>query len=303
MRRSDFLKSGLLALGGTWFPLRAVSARAYDSRTTVTVLYSNDTHSRVDPFPENATRNAGKGGMLRRAELIRRIRRDSPDTILLDAGDLLHGTSWFQLYGGRVEMELMDRMNYDAMCLGEHDLIRGVEAFADLAHNVSLPILCANYRFTGTPLASRVEPYRVISRGGLKFGVFGLGVRYFDYISDDLTEGLRYANPVFWAERLVRHLRDGHRCDYIICLSHLGHDPLSDRVDDTDLAQQVDGIDLIIGGHTHTFMERPKVFQRESGSRTLITQAGHSGLRLGRIDLVVSGDGRIEERIPAPYSV
>lgn len=303
MIRKEFIRKSLWAAAGAAI-LPPFPARVFpDTGERVTILYTNDTHSRVDPFPENAMRHAGEGGMTRRASLIRSIRGTSPATLLLDAGDLFYGTPWFELYGGRVELRLMSEMRYDAMCLGEHELINGPDGFADVASEAEFPILCANYRVRETPLASHVQPYTVVDRGGIRFGIFGIGVRPFGLLDRDQYGGLLYGDPFTWAGRLAEFLRNSRRCDYVICLSHLGYRNRNGEPDDRGIASSVAGIDLIIGGHSHTFLDEPAALTSPAGERTLVTQAGHSGLLLGRIDLLRAEDGTMQAVTGGSYAI
>lgn len=301
MRRKDFIKLGFGLSAGYLLPTPLVRS-GWDKHTGLSILYTNDTHSRVDPFPDQAIRHAGKGGMARRASLIERIRSSGRDVLLLDAGDIFFGSSWYQVHGGNVEIELMNRMGYDAACPGEHDLAHGLDAFAEAASKASFPFLCANYRVKDTPLDPWVRQFIIRERGGFRIGIFGLGLNFYPILEKKQYGALRYGNPYSWAERLVGHLRNAGRCDYVICLSHMGYRQPGEEPDDRKLADRVSGIDLIIGGHTHTFLDKPVSVKNETG-RTLVTQAGHSGIRLGRIDLARNTEGRPVEVMPEPLSV
>lgn len=304
MKRQDFLKKSFLVTAGGLFAANSFASMVTEPERKVTILYTNDTHARIDPFPPNAVEYAGLGGISRRAALIKRIRNQSPYNLLLDAGDVFHGTPWFNLYGGEKDFELMSMMGYDAMCLGNHEFDNGLDGFAEVAEAADFPILCANYRVKATPMNPFVRQFIVREKGGIRFGIFGLGIRLRGLVQPHLFESVRYANPVSWAERITQHLKEQYRCDYIICLSHLGyHYDDENRIDDRKLASQINGIDLIIGGHTHTFLDNPETVQAPGGHRTLITQAGHSGIKLGRIDLHVNGYGDVEQVAAHQYII
>jgi 5'-nucleotidase len=303
MNRQDFFKKSFLLTAGGLFSINGFSRQLSEPAEKVTILYTNDTHARIDPFPENALNYAGLGGASRRATLIKRIRDHSPHTLLLDAGDVFQGTAWFNLFGGEKDLKLMSMMGYDAMCLGNHEFDNGLEGFAEVAPAADFPFLCANYRVEGTPMAPFVRQFIIREKAGVRIGIFGLGIRLRGLVQPELYGDIRYANPVAWAERLVEHLRETYRCDYIICLSHLGYHYDDDRIDDRKLASQVNGIDLIIGGHTHTFLDQPEAVTTPNGRSTLITQAGHSGINLGRIDLDVNGYGDIETVLSHQYTI
>jgi len=291
MNRKKFLKTGFGVGAGLLLP-GGVRNTLLRRPVELSILYTNDTHSRIDPFPENAIEHAGMGGMTRRGSLITAIRQTGVDTLLLDAGDIFNGTPWFQYHQGRVELKLMSQMGYDASALGEHELINGPEGFAEVAGEADFPFLCANYRVRGTALEPFVRQFVIRERGGFRIGIFGLGVNFYGLLNPEQYGEIRYGDPFGWAQRIADHLRGAGRCDYVICLSHLGFEQPDNEPDDCKLAREVKGIDLIIGGHTHTFMDHPVSIIRPDGERTLVTQAGHSGLRLGRIDLSREEEGR-----------
>jgi 5'-nucleotidase len=303
MRREEFIKKSLLVSAGGMLAVPGISRNLTEPERNVTILYTNDTHARIDPFPPNAVNHAGLGGISRRATLVKRIRQESPHNLLLDAGDVFHGTPWFNLFGGKRDLEVMSLMGYDAMCLGDHEFKNGLDGFAEVAPAADFPILCANYRVTGTPMDPFVRQFITQEKAGVKFGIFGLGIRLRGLIDPELYGDIRYANPIAWAEALVEHLRENYRCDYIICLSHLGYHYDDGRIDDRKLASQVNGMDLIIGGHTHTFMDQPEAVTTPNGGKTLVTQAGHSGIRLGRIDLNLNCYGVLEHVISHQYTI
>jgi 5'-nucleotidase len=288
--RKEFLKKSTLLATGSLLPMGLVSASSGISiNNDITILYTNDTHSRLDPFPMNAKEFAGLGGIARRSSLINQIRSTQKNVLLLDAGDVFQGTSWFDVYGGEVDFKLMSEMNYDAMTIGNHEFDLGPDGFADAAKYADFPFLAANYIVRNTPMASYVQRQIVKEFDGFKIGIFGLGIEFEGVIDRSLTGSVRAANPIRNADQITKYLKNSLRCDYIICLSHLGFYYSDERVDDHDLANSVENIDLIIGGHTHTFLDQPVVIQKASGKSTYITQMGHSGVRLGRIDLTNLG--------------
>lgn len=275
---------------GSILPFGAVNASSVLPRTDdITILYTNDTHSRLDPFPENSKEFAGLGGIARRASLINKVRSLQKNVLLLDAGDVFHGTSWFEVYGGSVDFKLMTEMNYDAMAIGNHEFDRGPDGFAEAAEHAGFPFLASNYIVRNTPMAPFVQRQIVKEFQGFKIGIFGLGIEFEGVIDRSLTGSVRAANPISNAKQITGYLKNSLRCDFIICLSHLGYHYSDLRVDDYDIAQSVDDIDLIIGGHTHTFLDTPTEILKESGKSVYITQMGHGGVRLGRVDLTNLG--------------
>ncbi|MEX0769152.1 MAG: metallophosphatase [Balneolaceae bacterium] len=308
MDRLQFIKKSLAFTVSGWAGLSGFASRPTVGNEsagagTISLLYTNDTHSRIDPFSDHAVEHAGLGGMTRRATLVNRIRSSEKHTLLLDAGDVFHGTPWFHLFGGRRSFELMSKMGYDAMCLGEHEFINGLEGFAEVAPAAEFPFLCANYYVSNTPMTPFVEKYAVRDFDGFRIGIFGLGINPEGLVKKELYGSVRYRDPVVWARGMVSSLTTYHDCDYIICLSHLGYRYEDQRIDDRKLASQVDGINLIIGGHSHTFLDRPERIISPNGSPTLVTQAGHSGIRLGRIDLSLNDSGEVGEMISYQYTI
>ncbi|WP_087148701.1 bifunctional metallophosphatase/5'-nucleotidase [Rhodohalobacter halophilus] len=283
--RKDFLKQSALMAAGLMTPLGAGAKLLTPAKPNVTILYTNDTHARLDPFPDNAVEFAGLGGIARRASLVKKIRSESRHVLLLDAGDVFQGTPWFDVYGGEVDLKLMSEMGYDAMAVGNHEFDRGPDGFAEAAQKARFPILAANYDASGTPMNEYLQRLIVKEFEGFRIGIFGLGIEFNGVVSPDLHGGVRHRDPIAWATGMTNSLRQYHKCDFIICLSHLGFQYGSGRMDDMTLAEKVAGIDLIIGGHTHTFLDYPVGVVNPDGDVTQITQMGHGGVRLGRIDL------------------
>jgi 5'-nucleotidase len=288
MDRKTFLKTSLGAgLGmGVVGMLPGISI-ANPKKTlpmVITILHTNDTHSRIDPFPSG--QYEGMAGVARRAALVKEIRRENPNTLLLDAGDVFQGTPYFNYYKGKLEYDVMSQMRYDASTLGNHEFDNGIEGFVEAAEMARFPILNANYRISGTALESVIKPYIIKEVGGIKIGIFGLGVDLMGLLAPPSYQGVIYQDPIAIAREMVQELRVQQGCDLVICLSHMGHSYQDDRVSDRVLAQQVKGIDLVIGGHTHTFLDEPEVFTDDEGKATLVNQVGFAGIHLGRIDFV-----------------
>jgi 5'-nucleotidase len=287
MNRRDFIRQatfGTAALS----TLAALPAAAAKVPAKLTILHTNDMHSRIEPFPEGSAQWAGLGGMARRATMIQQIRTQEPNVLLLDSGDIFQGTPYFNFFGGELEYKLMSQMGYDASTLGNHDFDNGLEGLLRQLPNASFPFLIANYDFTNTPLAGRFKPYKVFEKAGVRVGVFGLGIELKGLVSDKNFGATQYLDPVAKAKEMVTQLRGPEKCDLIICLSHLGYKYSGvaevNKIDDRKLAAQVSGIDLILGGHTHTFMEAPEPIASPDGHKTLINQVGWSGINLGRLD-------------------
>ena len=250
--------------------------------TVITILHTNDTHSQIDPLPSNDP-NAGKGGVARRATFVKRIRKENPNTLLVDAGDVLQGTPYFNFYRGEVEYKAMSAIGYDVGTLGNHEFDNGVEALASALKFANFDVVSANYDVKGTVLEDRVKPYVVKTLDGIRVGLFGLGVSPVSLITPANFKGVTYTDPVVSAREVVKTLREKERCALVVCMSHLGYYENGQR-GDTLVASQVDGIDFIAGGHTHTFMKEPVKQKQPCGAETLIFQVGKSGINVGRVD-------------------
>ena len=252
------------------------------AETVITILHTNDTHSQIDPLPAN-DRNAGKGGVARRATLVKQIRKENPNTLLIDAGDVLQGTPYFNFYKGEVEYKAMSAIGYDVGTLGNHEFDNGVAALAAALKFANFDIVSANYDVKGTVLESKVKPYVVKTVGGIRIGLFGLGISPTALITAENFKGVTYIDPVVAARDTVKKLREQERCALVVCMSHLGY--IKDGTSgDSFVASQVDGIDFIASGHTHTFMEKPVTQTQPCGAKTLIFQVGKSGIYVGRVD-------------------
>jgi 5'-nucleotidase len=256
--------------------------------TLITILHTNDVHSQIDPLPAN-DRNAGKGGVARRATLVKRLRAENPNTLLIDAGDAFQGTTYFNLYKGVVEYKAMTAIGYDIGTLGNHDFDNGVEALAEAMKYAKFEFVSANYDTRGTAIENRVKPYVVRELGGVRIGVFGLGIKLEGLNPPESFKGVKYYDPVKVSQGAVKVLRERERCAMVVCASHLGYypNPKGDEVGDSQVAAQVDGIDFIASGHTHTFMQQPVIAKQPGGGNTVIFQVGKSGIYLGRVDFTV----------------
>ena len=270
------------AFGATVIALPRDLIGSLAADTVITILHTNDTHSQIDPLPPN-DRNAGKGGVARRATLVKRIRAENPNTLLVDAGDVLQGTPYFNFYRGEVEYKAMSAIGYDVGTLGNHEFDNGVEALAAALKFANFDLVSANYDVKGTALEDRIKPYVVKVVGGIRVGLFGLGISPVALITPANFKGITYNDPVVSAREVVKTLREKERCALVVCMSHLGYYANGQR-GDSFVASQVDGIDFIASGHTHTFMETPVMQKQPCGAETMIFQVGKSGINVGRVD-------------------
>ena len=278
-RRSFIKRSGLGMLGLSLVPQLSFAKR---EDVKITILHTNDMHSHIHPFTSG--RNKGFGGMAQRAGLINSIREKEDHVILLDAGDIFQGTPYFNFYGGELEFKLMSQMKYDAATLGNHDFDNGLEGLAKQLHHANFPFLVANYDFTDTILKDKFKPYKVFNKGGIKIGVFGIGIELDGLVPKKLYGNTIYKDPIETSNKYATLLKKEEKCDLVICLSHLGLKYKNDKVSDMVLATQSHDIDLIIGGHTHTLLKNPIKMQNLDKKEVLVNQVGWAGIKLGKVD-------------------
>lgn len=279
--RKAVLGSGLILTGG--LPLESIAG---ERKYKLTVLHTNDLHSRLEPFPADGGRLAGQGGAAARATLINQIRQTEEHVLLFDAGDIFQGTPYFNLYKGEPEIKSLSMMGYDAVTMGNHDFDAGADGFARQLIHADFPVLTANYDFANTPLEGKTKSWTVIRKANIRIGIFGLGIELKGLVAAEAYGHTRYLDPVHTANTIAAHLKEKEHCDFIICLSHLGYSYPHDKVSDQVIARSTTYINLIIGGHTHTFLEEPKLVRNRAGEAVFITQAGWGGVRLGRMDFV-----------------
>ncbi|MDX6383593.1 MAG: 5-nucleotidase [Blastocatellia bacterium] len=278
------------ARAAVWAPL----LEPVKGETLITVLHTNDTHSQIDPILDNDKTYAGKGGVARRATLVKRIRKENPNTLLIDAGDVCQGTPYFNFYRGEVEYKAMSLIGYDAGTIGNHEFDNGVQSLAKALSFANFDIVSTNYDVRGSALESRVKTHVVKEVGGLRVGLFGLGISPTGLITPDNFKPLQYLDPVRMARGVTKLLREQEHCSLVLGMSHLGYyaTPKGDEIGDSQVAAQVDGIDFIASGHTHTFMEKPVLQKTPAGKDTIIFQVGRSGIYVGRVDFTVL-DGKV----------
>ncbi|MBP6000823.1 MAG: metallophosphatase [Flavobacterium sp.] len=292
MKRRDFIQK--TAAGTALLGLANIGLSSFTTLETkkITILHTNDVHSHIDPFPVDHPRNPNMGGAARRAAIIENIRKEEEHVLLLDAGDIFQGTPYFNFYGGELEFKLMSMMQYDLATIGNHDFDNGIDGlYAQLPH-AKFEFVSANYDFKNTVLDSHVKPYKIFNKGGIKIGVFGLGIELEGLVDKKAYKETVYHNPIEVAQDMARILKHNKKCDLVICLSHLGFSYKNEpnKVSDLDLAKKTKDIDLIIGGHTHTFLEKPVIQKNSEGKEVMINQVGCYGINLGRVDFYLSDD-------------
>nr|WP_294861507.1 metallophosphatase [uncultured Fluviicola sp.] len=287
MERRLFLQQTGVIAGAAIVAPSLMSAKKKQQK--LVILHTNDTHSNIDPFPVNHPKFPNMGGVSRRASLIQSVRDQEEHVLLVDAGDIFQGTPYFNKFKGVLEMKTMAAMNYEIVTLGNHDFDIGMEAYKSALSNASFQVVNANYELSSTPLSDVVKPYTIVKKGGFKIGVFGVGVDLQGLVPVESWQGLTYQDPIREAQKQADTLRK-EGCDVVICLSHLGYEYKTTQVSDKVLAASTSGIDVIIGGHTHTFLEELQEFKNKDGKNVFVNQVGYGGLKLGRIDIELCMD-------------
>jgi 5'-nucleotidase len=296
IHRRNFIRMGGLGALGIWStPWISQSKKEF----TLSILHTNDWHSRIDPFPNSDPKFPGQGGASKRAYLIKNIRATADEVLLLDAGDIIQGTPYFNYYGGEPEIKLMNAMKYDAATLGNHDFDNGLEALAKLIKLADFPFVNCNYNLEGTPLQHLIKKSIVLKKRGTRIGITGVGINLRGYVPDSHHAGIQYLDPIENANMEALRLKTEEKCTVIICLSHLGYSYTDQKVSDIRLAEQSENIDIIIGGHTHTFLERPEKVRNRKGKNVVINQVGWAGLRLGQIECVFSSQNNTKNKAEA----
>jgi len=290
MKRRDFIQKTAASSVVLGLSNIGISSIISPETKKITILHTNDVHSHIDPFPADHPRNANMGGVARRAALLESIRKEEENILLFDAGDIFQGTPYFNYYGGELEFKLMSMMQYDLATLGNHDFDNGIDGFYAQLPNAKFEFVSANYDFKNTVLKDIVKPYKIFNKGGIKIGVFGLGIELEGLVDKKLYKETVYNNPIEIAQDFSRILKNEKKCDLVICLSHLGFSYKNEpnKVSDLELAKKTKNIDLIIGGHTHTFLDKPIIEKNSEGKDVLINQVGCYGINLGRIDFYFS---------------
>lgn len=282
IRQSAFTAGAMIA--SKWVAAEEIAAQR------LVILHTNDVHSRLEPFPMDGGRNQGLGGVAARAKLIKDIRSQEEHVLLLDAGDIFQGTPYFNLYKGEPEIKAMTKMGYDACTMGNHDFDGGLENFATQLKHANFPVLLCNYDFTNTAMEGQSPLYKIFRKGKLKIGVTGVGIEMKGLVPDNLFGNTIYLDPIRKLNETAYLLKKEKDCDMVICLSHLGYQYKEDinKLSDLILAKETENVDLIIGGHTHTFLNEPVLVKNKINADVLVNQVGWAGIQLGRLDFEFS---------------
>lgn len=301
MKRSTFIKTSSVGAltGAVMFSNHSLAGSLLNTAPTIadgskkiTILHTNDTHSHIEPI--SGGRNDGRGGVARRAALIQKVRKENPNTLLLDCGDIFQGTPYFNFYGGELEIKLMSMMKYDVATIGNHDFDNGIEGLYKQLPHANFDFVISNYDFSNTIMDGKTLKNRVIEKDGIKIGIFGVGIELKGLVDKKMYKETQYLDPIVVAKDQVNILRNEKNCDLVICVSHLGYKYSGSKVSDVSLAGATSGIDLIVGGHTHTFLDAPVLVDNAQGERVMINQVGCYGINLGRIDFTFAPSGEVE---------
>jgi len=291
LNRKRFLQQMATITAGALLPADAIGQllqgdanhRKSVEHLELLLLHTNDLHSRIEPFPANHPL-AGKGGIANLATLIQQHKQQNPNVLLLDCGDVFQGTPYFNLFGGALEYQWMQNMGYHATTMGNHDFDNGIDHLANmLEKNPGIAMLNCNYDLSKTRLKNLVKPYKLVEMGGKTIGITGVGISPENLILDRMIPGLVYQEPVVALQKTVDYLRNEAHCDAVFVISHLGYSYDTDKIDDLKLAAQTHGITAIVGGHTHTFLDKATEVKNAVQQTVLVNQAGWGGLMLGQL--------------------
>lgn len=293
-----------MAIGAT-ASLSSIPFASYSKskEVKITFLHTNDVHSRIEPYPMDGSRLQGLGGVARRSTLINKIRSEEKNVLLFDAGDMFQGTPYFNVFNGELELELMSKLGYDAGTFGNHEFDNGLPGLLKHFDKANFPFVSSNYDFTGTIMEGKTKDHLVFHRDGVKIGVFAVGVNLEGMVDPRSFQGVKISDPIEVAAKYTQILKQDLKCDLIICLSHIGYSYETDQVSDLLLAKNSRHIDLIIGGHTHTFLDKPTEVKNLDGEITLVNQTGFSGVNLGRIDFILDKQKGLKRSIATTYTI
>ncbi len=286
--RRSFIRNITLGTAAAYITLP--SCKPDISSNRLTILHTNDVHSHIDPFPADHSLYPNQGGYARRAALVKQIRREEKNVLVLDSGDIFQGTPYFNFYKGALDIHLMNMIKYDASTIGNHEFDNGVEALCTQIDKADFSFINTNYNLKESPLNSFITPYKIFEKGPLKIGIIGLGIELEGLVNKVQYGNIKYNDPITTGDNTAKKLKEEMNCDLVIALSHLGYEYKTDKVSDITVAQNTKHIDVILGGHTHTFLKTPTFITNKANKKVLINQTGWAGVKLGRIDIAFNAD-------------
>ncbi|MBW6535735.1 MAG: metallophosphatase [Mariniphaga sp.] len=286
MNRRYFLKNISAVTTGIALGTLPFQSFAADDFVTITILHTNDIHSHIEPFEGTNPRYAGKGGLARISGLAKNIRQKNPNTLLFDAGDIFQGTPYFNYFKGELILKLMSAAGYDAGTIGNHEFDNGLEGLLEPLSHAKFPMINSNYDFSDTILAGKFPRWEIFRKSGIKVGVYGLGVELDGLVTKKHFGNTVYLDPLKVAGEMENFLKNEKKCDLVVCLSHLGFRYRDPKVSDIIIAAETSFTDLIVGGHTHSFLEEPLTIKNKKGIPVVVNQSWWGGLMMGQIDFV-----------------
>ncbi|MCL1822550.1 MAG: metallophosphatase [Prolixibacteraceae bacterium] len=284
MNRRIFIKN--LSAGAAGILTGAYTPEAFAGNTLkkITLLHTNDLHSQIEPFDAGNTAYAGRGGFARIAHYVKKCRKENPHLLLFDGGDSFQGTPYFNFFGGEFIFKMMHEIGYDAGTLGNHEFDSGTQGLYDPVRMANFPIINSNYDLSDTILSGMIPRYKIFKKNGIRIGVYGLGISLVGLVNEKNCQGVKYLDPVGVAQEMESFLALEKKCDLVVCLSHIGLQYREDRISDVTLAPETSYTDVIIGGHTHTYLEEPLQLTNKQGNAIIVNQAHWGGLVVGHLD-------------------
>lgn len=297
MSRRNFIKKIGLGTAGLTLGSVPYELLANDDFVTVSILHTNDIHTHIEPFKSSNPKYDGKGGMARIAEMAAKSRQKNPDTLLFDAGDMFQGTPYFNYYKGELILKLMSAAGYDAGTIGNHEFDNGLNGILGPLPNANFPLVNSNYDFSDTILAGKFPRWKIFRSSGIKIGVYGLGIELDGLVSEKNFGNTIYNDPIVVANEMEQFLKNEKKCDLVVCLSHLGLRYRENKVSDLVVAAETSMTDLIVGGHTHSYLEEPIQVKNKAGRQVIVNQAWWGGLVVGQIDFVFERTGNNKKTV------
>lgn len=246
----------------------------------LTILHVNDTHSHIEP--DRVGIYKGMGGLLERTAYVDSVRQadGAENVLLLHGGDYSQGSTYFNEFGTAYMFDAINRLQYDAVTLGNHEFDNGIEALGEALAVCKVPVVVCNYDFSPFEIGKYVKPYTIVEKAGLKIGIIGVLCPLGSVLSGDTANRLPMLDMVSSVQKYADELRP--QCDLVIVLSHIGyteHGP--GEMTDPQLCAATRNIDLFVGGHSHTFMEEAAWCPNLDGKKIPVTQAGWEGVYMG----------------------
>ena len=297
MNRRRFVRNLIAGGAGITFGIAPFDLFANDDFITISILHTNDLHAHIEPFTGTNKRYSNKGGLARISAMAKEFKAENPNTLLFDAGDMFQGTPYFNYYKGELMLKLMSAAGYDAGTIGNHEFDNGLQGILDPLPNAKFPVINSNYDFSDTILAGKFPRWKTFTRSGIKIGVYAVGVELQGLVAEKNYGNTIYNDPVKVAIEMESFLKKKKNCDLVICLSHLGLYCKRNPVCDTVLAEETSMTDLIIGGHSHTWLEEPIVKKNKAGKQVIVNQAWWGGMVMGKIDFVFERSNKKQKAV------